>query len=116
VVIKLLGLKLERSPVAGMSQVREGLGAHDPVRVREVLDRLTTRPPQRCPRLVKLDPPVPTGQVAHRVMVPGMGADRHASIGQPLHPAASRPAVPNAPARNVRRVDRLKSLTLVLLS
>jgi hypothetical protein len=33
-----------------------------------------------------------------------------------LHPAASRPAVPNAPARKVRRVGRRKSLTLVLLS
>jgi hypothetical protein len=40
-----------------------------------------------------------------RSLVPGL-----------LHPAASRPAVTNAPARNVRRVDRLESLTLVLLS
>jgi hypothetical protein len=33
-----------------------------------------------------------------------------------LHPAATRPAVPNAPARKVRRVGKLKPLTLVLLS
>ncbi|HVD17161.1 MAG TPA: hypothetical protein VNC63_00605 [Propionibacteriaceae bacterium] len=57
---RAFGLHLERGLVAGVSQVRERLGAHCPVRIREVLDRLTARPPQHGARLVELDLPIPT--------------------------------------------------------
>jgi hypothetical protein len=58
--------------LAGVLQVRKGLGADDPVRTREVLDRLTARPSQRGSALFELNLPISTREAADGVVVPGV--------------------------------------------